>query len=92
MIAEPDKGRCFSHSFTYSGHPVALRGGAEEHPRSSSARGLLAHADEVGRYFEERLQSLPRPAHRRRRARDALHGLCRVRRRQGEQGAVSRKA
>ena len=25
VIAEPDKGRCFSHGFTYSGHPVARR-------------------------------------------------------------------
>ncbi|ANA69618.1 TPA: aminotransferase [Pseudomonas aeruginosa] len=57
VIAEPDKGRCFSHGFTYSGHPVACAA-ALKNIEIIEREGLLAHADEVGRYFEERLQSL----------------------------------
>ncbi len=57
VIAEPDKGRCFSHGFTYSGHPVACAA-ALKNIEIIEREGLLAHADEVYRYFEERLQSL----------------------------------
>ncbi len=57
VIAEPDKGRCFSHGFTYSGHPVSCAA-ALKNIEIIEREGLLAHADEVGRYFEERLQSL----------------------------------
>ncbi|MFH4013382.1 aminotransferase, partial [Acinetobacter baumannii] len=57
VIAEPDKGRCFSHGFTYSGHPVACAA-ALKNIEIIEREGLLAHADEVGRYSEERLQSL----------------------------------
>ncbi|MGV8340634.1 aminotransferase class III-fold pyridoxal phosphate-dependent enzyme, partial [Pseudomonas aeruginosa] len=49
VIAEPDKGRCFSHGFTYSGHPVACAA-ALKNIEIIEREGLLAHADEVGRY------------------------------------------
>ncbi|NBA98267.1 aminotransferase [Pseudomonas sp. R5(2019)] len=57
VIAEPDQGRCFSHGFTYSGHPVACAA-ALKNIEIIEREGLLQHADEVGRYFEERLQTL----------------------------------
>ncbi|MDF5907304.1 aminotransferase class III-fold pyridoxal phosphate-dependent enzyme [Pseudomonas aeruginosa] len=56
VIAEPDKDAA-SAMVSPARPPGGLRGGAEE-DRDHRARGLLAHADEVGRYFEERLQSL----------------------------------
>ncbi|MGV8553865.1 aminotransferase class III-fold pyridoxal phosphate-dependent enzyme, partial [Pseudomonas aeruginosa] len=41
----------------YSGPPVACAA-ALKNIEIIEREGLLAHADEVGRYFEERLQSL----------------------------------
>ncbi|MDI9101835.1 aminotransferase class III-fold pyridoxal phosphate-dependent enzyme, partial [Pseudomonas aeruginosa] len=55
VIAEPDKGRCFSHGFTYSGHPVACAA-ALKNIEIIEREGLLAHADELARHFEDRLQ------------------------------------
>lgn len=57
VIAEPGKGRCFTHGFTYSGHPVACAA-ALKNIEIIEREGILGHADEVGRYFEERLKTL----------------------------------
>ncbi|AOE86556.1 aminotransferase [Pseudomonas sp. TCU-HL1] len=57
VIGEPGKGRCFSHGFTYSGHPVSCVS-ALKNIEIIQRENLLAHVDEVGTYLEERLQSL----------------------------------
>ncbi len=57
MIAEPGQGRCFTHGFTYSGHPVACAA-ALKNIEIIQREGILAHVEEVGRYFEEQLRTL----------------------------------
>lgn len=57
VIAEPGAGRCFSHGFTYSGHPVACAA-ALKNIEIIQRESLLEHVETVGRYFEERLASL----------------------------------
>ncbi|WP_136247074.1 aminotransferase [Halomonas borealis] len=57
VIAEPGTGRCFSHGFTYSGHPVACAA-ALKNIEIIEREALLPRAREVGRYFEERLATL----------------------------------
>ena len=47
----------FTHGFTYSGHPVSCAA-ALKNIEIIEREGLLAHAAEVGAYFEARLQSL----------------------------------
>ncbi|NWO09388.1 aminotransferase [Chromohalobacter salexigens] len=57
VIAEPGSGRCFSHGFTYSGHPVACAA-ALKNIEIIERDALLSRAREVGQYFEERLATL----------------------------------
>ena len=57
MIGEPGTGRCFTHGFTYSGHPVSCIA-ALKNIEIIEREGLLAHVEDVGAYFEQRLQSL----------------------------------
>jgi adenosylmethionine-8-amino-7-oxononanoate aminotransferase len=57
VIAEPGKGRCFTHGFTYSGHPVCCTA-ALKNIEIIERENLLAHVDTVGAYLEERLATL----------------------------------
>lgn len=57
VIAEPGRGRCFTHGFTYSGHPVCCTA-ALKNIEIIERENLLAHVDEVGGYLEQRLQTL----------------------------------
>ncbi|MFZ4963950.1 MULTISPECIES: aminotransferase [Pseudomonas] len=57
VIGEPGKGRCFTHGFTYSGHPVCCTA-ALKNIEIIERENLLQHVDEVGGYLEERLGSL----------------------------------
>ncbi|MCU1748075.1 aminotransferase [Pseudomonas sp. 6D_7.1_Bac1] len=57
VIAEPGKGRCFSHGFTYSGHPVCCTA-ALKNIEIIERENLLAHVDTVGSYLEQRLSTL----------------------------------
>ncbi|MCY1414159.1 Putrescine--pyruvate aminotransferase [compost metagenome] len=57
VIGEPNKGRCFSHGFTYSGHPVSCVA-ALKNIEIIQRENLLAHVEDVGAYFEERLRTL----------------------------------
>lgn len=57
VIAEPGKGRCFTHGFTYSGHPVCCTA-ALKNIEIIERENLLAHVNEVGSYLEQRLQTL----------------------------------
>jgi adenosylmethionine-8-amino-7-oxononanoate aminotransferase len=57
VIGEAGKGRCFSHGFTYSGHPVSCVS-ALKNIEIIRRENLLAHVNEVGAYLEERLATL----------------------------------
>jgi adenosylmethionine-8-amino-7-oxononanoate aminotransferase len=57
VIGEPGKGRCFTHGFTYSGHPVSCIA-ALKNIEIIERENLLAHVEDVGSYMEERLQIL----------------------------------
>jgi adenosylmethionine-8-amino-7-oxononanoate aminotransferase len=57
VIAEPGKGRCFTHGFTYSGHPVCCTA-ALKNIEIIERENLLEHVDVVGAYLEERLATL----------------------------------
>ncbi|MFW0754136.1 aminotransferase [Pseudomonas sp. H11T01] len=57
VIGEPGKGRCFTHGFTYSGHPVSCIA-ALKNIEIIERENLLAHVEDVGRYMEERLHTL----------------------------------
>jgi adenosylmethionine-8-amino-7-oxononanoate aminotransferase len=57
VIAEPGKGRCFTHGFTYSGHPVCCVA-ALKNIEIIERENLLAHVNDVGSYLEQRLQTL----------------------------------
>jgi len=57
VIAEPGKGRCFAHGFTYSGHPVSSVC-ALKNIEILQREHLLEQAKAVGGYLEERLASL----------------------------------
>ena len=57
VIAEPGKGRCFTHGFTYSGHPVCCVA-ALKNIEIIERENLLAHVNDVGGYLEQRLQTL----------------------------------
>lgn len=57
VIGEPGTGRCFTHGFTYSGHPVSCIA-ALKNIEIIEREGLLAHVEDVGAYLEQRLQSL----------------------------------
>jgi len=57
VIAEPGQGRCFTHGFTYSGHPVCCTA-ALKNIEIIERENLLAHVQEVGSYLEQRLATL----------------------------------
>ncbi|WP_025858358.1 aminotransferase [Pseudomonas sp. CHM02] len=57
VIGEPGKGRCFTHGFTYSGHPVSCVA-ALKNIEIIEREHLLAHVEDVGAYLEQRLQTL----------------------------------
>ncbi|MGH8433360.1 MAG: aminotransferase [Pseudomonas sp.] len=57
VIGEPGKGRCFTHGFTYSGHPVCCTA-ALKNIEIIERENLLAHVEDVGSYLEQRLQTL----------------------------------
>jgi len=57
VIAEPGKGRCFTHGFTYSGHPVSCAA-ALKNIEIMERESLPERADEVGKYFESKLNTL----------------------------------
>ena len=57
VIAEPGKSRCFTHGFTYSGHPVCCTA-ALKNIEIIERENLLAHVDDVGGYLEQRLATL----------------------------------
>lgn len=57
VISEPGKGRCFTHGFTYSGHPVCCAT-ALKNIEIIEQENLLAHVEDVGRYMEQRLATL----------------------------------
>jgi adenosylmethionine-8-amino-7-oxononanoate aminotransferase len=57
VIDEPGKGRCFTHGFTYSGHPVCCTA-ALKNIEIIERENLLAHVNDVGTYLEERLATL----------------------------------
>jgi len=57
VIGEPGKGRCFTHGFTYSGHPVSCVA-ALKNIEIIERENLLAHVEDVGTYLERRLQTL----------------------------------
>lgn len=57
VIDEPGKGRCFTHGFTYSGHPVCCTA-ALKNIEIIERENLLSHVNEVGSYLEERLATL----------------------------------
>ncbi|MGO4004126.1 aminotransferase [Pseudomonas fluorescens] len=57
VIAEPGKGRCFTHGFTYSGHPVCCTA-ALKNIEIIEREQLLAHVGDVGSYLEQRLATL----------------------------------
>jgi adenosylmethionine-8-amino-7-oxononanoate aminotransferase len=56
-ISAPGNDAWFTHGFTYSGHPVCCAA-ALENIRIIEEEGLLAHAREIGDYFEARLNEL----------------------------------
>jgi adenosylmethionine-8-amino-7-oxononanoate aminotransferase len=89
VIAEPGKGRCFTHGFTYSGHPVCCTA-ALKNIEIIERENLLAHVDDVGGYLEQRLPRWPICRWWGVRCHEA-DGLRRVRRRQTHQGAVRRR-
>ncbi|MDO9346043.1 aminotransferase [Pseudomonas pergaminensis] len=57
VIGEPGKGRCFTHGFTYSGHPVSCVA-ALKNIEIIEREHLLAHVEDVGVYLEQRLKTL----------------------------------
>ena len=57
VIDEPGKGRCFTHGFTYSGHPVCCTA-ALKNIEIIERENLLAHVNDVGAYLEQRLATL----------------------------------
>ncbi len=57
VISKGDPGRWFTSGFTYSAHPVACVA-ALKNIEIIEREGLLAHARDVGEYFETRLHEL----------------------------------
>lgn len=57
VISEYGHGRCFANGFTYSGHPVACAA-ALKNIEIMERENIFANVNEVGPYFEERLNSL----------------------------------
>ncbi len=57
VIGEADKGRCFVHGFTYSGHPVSCAA-ALKNIEIIERENILGHVKDVGSYFMEQLNTL----------------------------------
>jgi len=57
VISEKDKDRCFTHGFTYSGHPVCCAA-ALKNIDIMQRENIFANAIEVGEYFGEQLHTL----------------------------------
>ncbi len=56
-ISEEGKGRCFTHGFTYSGHPVACAA-ALKNIEIMEREKLFDNVNDVGPYFEQQLKTL----------------------------------
>ena len=57
VISSGDPNRVFAHGFTYAGHPVCCAA-ALKNIEIMAREEILAHAQDVGGYFEDRLQDL----------------------------------
>ncbi len=57
VISEEGKDRCFTHGFTYSGHPVACAA-ALKNIEIMEREKLFENVNEVGPYFEQQLKTL----------------------------------
>jgi putrescine aminotransferase len=57
VISELGHGRCFTHGYTYSGHPVACAA-ALKNIEIMEREQLLPHVQELGPYFQEQLKTL----------------------------------
>jgi adenosylmethionine-8-amino-7-oxononanoate aminotransferase len=57
VISEVGHGRCFTHGYTYSGHPVACAA-ALKNIEIMERENLLSHVREIGPYFQEQLKTL----------------------------------
>ncbi|MDE0747527.1 MAG: aminotransferase [Porticoccaceae bacterium] len=57
VISEPGYGRCFTHGYTYSGHPVACAA-ALKNIEIIEREGLLKHVRDIEPYFQQRLKTL----------------------------------
>ncbi len=57
VISELGHGRCFTHGFTYSGHPVACAA-ALKNIEIMEREKLLPHVQDIGPYFQAQLKTL----------------------------------
>lgn len=57
VISEQGHGRCFTHGFTYSGHPVACAA-ALKNIEIMAREKLLPHVQDIGPYFQSQLKTL----------------------------------
>ena len=57
VIGESGKGRCFTHGFTYAGHPVCSVA-ALKSIEILERESILDHVREIGPYFEEQIATL----------------------------------
>jgi adenosylmethionine-8-amino-7-oxononanoate aminotransferase len=57
VISEPGHGRCFTHGFTYSGHPVACAA-ALKNIEIMEREHIMAQVQAIGPYFQQQLQTL----------------------------------
>jgi len=57
VISELGHGRCFTHGYTYSGHPVACAA-ALKNIEIIERENLLSHVRDIGPYFQQQLKTL----------------------------------
>ena len=57
VISEPGHGRCFTHGFTYSGHPVACAA-ALKNIEIMERENIMAQVQAIGPYFQQQLKTL----------------------------------
>jgi putrescine aminotransferase len=57
VISEVGQGRCFTHGFTYAGHPVCCAA-ALKNIEILARDKILEHVREIGQYFQSRLATL----------------------------------
>lgn len=57
VISEEGKGRCFSHGFTYSGHPVSCAA-ALKNIEIIEQENILQHVKELSPYFQSQVRTL----------------------------------